>query len=165
MGGTWFALTWLETLANDENKLWRTLVTYCVAAGSISLGFWGLLARETLPIMIADGKFSTFAIVINFIGGVLFVLAAARFLIDFNYSARPETYFLACLAILFGITGVNFLSSTLWDVTWWFWHIQRLLAYFMVLGFVVYKYIHEASERKRLELEKEKHLIELDDTN
>lgn len=165
-GSFWFALTWLKGLASDEDKDWKRVVPWIVIAGSILFGFLTLFARETLPIMVHQGKFTTTAIAINFVGGVLFVAASVRFLMDFHYSERFVAYLFACLSILFGVAGINFYHSAPWDIAWWLWHIQRLLAYIIVLGFVVYEYqyaVVEAKAKKMVEeinKELEKEILE-----
>lgn len=148
VGGFWFALTWLEGLASDKDMDWKWVAPWIVVAGSIVVGLLGIFATESLAAMIQEGKFTATAIALNFMGGVLFVAASVRFLVDFHYSGKFVAYFLACLAILFGMAGINFQYSAPWNIEWWFWHMQRLLAYVVVLGWVIYEYQYVVVEIK-----------------
>jgi signal transduction histidine kinase len=147
-GGFWFALIWLKGFASDEEMNWRRGVLWIVVAASIVIGLMGLFAKGALPAMVHEGAFTTIAIALNFIGGVLFIVAAVRFLMDFHHSGKFSAYLLACLAVLFGMAGINFQYSAPWDVEWWFWHTQRLLAYTIVLGWVVYEHQYVIVEVK-----------------
>ncbi len=84
--------------------------------------------------MVHAGDFTPLAIAINFLGGALFLVAASRFMFDFYHSQKTETCLFAYLALLFGVSGVTFTQSTLWDPSWWQWHLLRLVAYLLVLG-------------------------------
>ncbi|MCW8986509.1 MAG: ATP-binding protein, partial [Gammaproteobacteria bacterium] len=50
-----------------------------------------------------------------------------------NESHKNEDIVFANHALLFGIAGILFESSVIWDAGWWWWHILRLLAYLVVL--------------------------------
>ena len=153
-GGSCFALIWLKGLASDEDAGWKRVAPWCVIAGSILLGLLGIFARESMPAMVQQGKFTAAAVAINITGGGLFVAASVRFLMDFHYSGKFVAYFLAGLAVLFGIAGINFLHSAPWDIEWWSWHMQRLLAYAIVLGWVIYEHQYvmvEAKTKKKIE--------------
>lgn len=154
MGSFWFALTWIKGLASAEDKNWKRAAPWIVIAGSISFGFLALLNRDALPAMVHEGKFTTTAVVINFLAGVLFVVASFRFLMDYHYSERLIFYFFACLSILFGVTALNSSHSAPWNMEWWLWHAQKLLAYILVFGFLVYEYqdaLLEAKAKKKVE--------------
>lgn len=139
-GGLWFAQVWLPWGASDRDAAWKRRMPWLVGMGSVLFGGWTLAARETLPAMVQDGKFTTTAMAFNLLAGVFFVAAAARFLLDFHRLGKPEVYLFACVATLFGLAGLMFPFSALWDNTWWMWHLVRLTAYLLVLGVVVREY-------------------------
>ncbi|MBI4186017.1 MAG: PAS domain S-box protein [Chloroflexi bacterium] len=148
-GGFGFALVWLpESLRYASIRKW---VPWAVIAGSVLFGLWTLLFRETLPVMVQDGRFTTTAMALNLLSGVFFVAAAGRFLLDFHHSIKAEPYLFSCMALLFGLASLTFTYSALWDDVWWFWHAVRLSAYLLVMGVVVHGYLQTASSRKRAE--------------
>jgi PAS domain S-box-containing protein len=68
------------------------------------------------------------------------VSAAARFLLDFHLFDKLEIYVFAWMATLLGLANLTFRYSALWDGTWWLWHLLRLTACLLALGFVVREY-------------------------
>lgn len=44
------------------------------------------------------------------------------------------------MSLMFGIAGLAFPFSNLWDATWWIWHLLRLVAYALSLGYVANLY-------------------------
>lgn len=156
VGGFGFALVWLpETYQSTFVRRW---IPWAVIIGAALFGIWTLLFSNTLPAMVQDGQFTNTARVMNLLSGVFFIAAAGRFLLDFYRSFRLELYLFTCMALLFGVASLSFTYSALWDDVWWFWHVVRLLAYLLVMGFVVRGYLQTASslraeiiERKRNE--------------
>jgi PAS domain S-box-containing protein len=140
MGGFWFALLWLQTwhpVGNAARKRW---LPWVVALIAILFGIWTLVARWTLPVMVQDGEFTFTAIAFNIAAGVFFAAGAARLLLDFHRSGKSEIFLFACIATLFGLSGLMFPYSALWDSTWWLWHLVRLTAYLLVLVFAIREY-------------------------
>jgi PAS domain S-box-containing protein len=138
VGGLGFVLVWLP--ASYRLALGKKWLPWVVAAGSLSFGVWAILLRETLPKMVYDGQFTAAAVVVNVLAGVLFLAAAGRFLIDFYNSRRVDIFFLTILAFLFGLAQLMFRHSSLWDGEWWLWHFLRVVAYLLVLGFIVRRF-------------------------
>ncbi len=139
-GGLWFALVWFPALTADGERRWKRWAPWVVGAGAVGFGVWTLVARETLPAMTAGATFTTTAVVINVLAGTLFMLGAVRLLLDFYRGTEFEICLLACMAGLFGMASLVFPFSTLWDDSWWVWHLLRLTAYVLGLGFIVRQY-------------------------
>lgn len=137
-GGIFFALAWLP-LPDRQSRLRRWL-PWVILAGAVLFSLWIIFFRETLPKMAQDGRFTPFAIGINFISGLLFVIAVARFLLEFNRFGKWEDYVFMWMALLFGFSGIWFKYSKLWGYDWWFWHGTSLGAYLIAAGFVIYEY-------------------------
>lgn len=156
VGGFWFTLVWLpESNRYASIKKW---IPWGVATGAILLGIWTLLFHETLPIMVQNGKFTTTAIVLNLLAGMFFIIATWRFLLDFHRSGSLEFYLFTCMALMFGLGALAFWNTFLWEDGWWFWHLLRLSAYLLVMGFLVRDYMQTftslritLTERKRAE--------------
>jgi len=133
-GGFWFALAWLPESGRFSHI--RKWIPWIVAAGSVLLGVWTLLFRETMPLMVEDGKFTLAAILTNLLAGVFFLAATGRFLLDFHRSGKKEPFLFSCMALLFGLANLSFPFSEVWDNIWWFWHLLRVLAFLFALWFV-----------------------------
>jgi len=161
-GSFWFSLVWLPGLASKKGEVWKSRALWIVAGGSILFGIWTTCARWTLPVMLQGGRFTTPAILINVIAGVLFAVSAVRFVVDFYRSESAELFFFASMAILFSIAQFSFPFSTPWDVTWWLWHVLRLMAYVLVLGFAVLERKEAEDAIKKLNQDLQTHAAELE---
>jgi PAS domain S-box-containing protein len=147
VGGFWFALTWIPESARYAS--WKKWLPWGVAAGAVTFAIWTLLFRKTLPAMTQDGEFTVAAKAINFAAGVLFIAGTGRLLLDFRRSGDTGTYLFTCLALLFGVVGLTFPFSTLWSDGWWMWHLWRLIAYLLALGWMIHRYQRKEEEIRR----------------
>lgn len=137
-GGFFFGLSWLPK--SVERAFKNKWVSRVVILFSVSLGVWTFIFPRTIPQMALNGKFTNFATAANLIAGIFFLSSALYFLLDFHRSAEREAYLFIYLAILFGISGLMFKYSSLWDSAWWLWHILRLTAYFLTATVIVSRY-------------------------
>jgi hypothetical protein len=137
VGALWFALTWVPWCVSEEDTAWKQWTPWGVIIGAILFGVWTLATGETLQTMAKAGTFTTTAVTFNLLAGMFFMVAATRLLIDFGRIGRPEIYLFACMATLFGLANLTFPLSGLWNATWWFWHLLRLVSYLLALGFVI----------------------------
>lgn len=135
VGGFGFAFVWLSESYRYE--LSNKYLPHFVVAGSILFGIWTLLFRETLPAMVRNGEFTSTAAAINLLSGVLFLSGAGRLILDFRRSEKTEDYLFFIMALLFGLAGLTFKYSALWKDEWWVWHVLRLMAFIIVLGFLI----------------------------
>jgi len=156
VGAFWFALTWLPWCASERDAAWKRWTPWAVVIGAILFGVWTLAARETLPIMVQAQTFTTTAVTFHLLSGVFFIAAAIRLLIDFGRIGRPEIYLFACMATLFGLADLIFPVSALWDNTWWFWHLLRLISYVLALGFVIHEHQQTISDLRVALAERER---------
>ncbi len=144
VGGLGFALIWIPA-ASIERTNWRAWSWGTVAA-TVAVGIGMLLLSEHLPQMVSAGEFAGAAIVGKSVAGLLFLVGAAGWLLDYRRLGRSESYLFVCLALLFGVAELMFASSTIWNSTWWFWHMLRLMAYALVLGFLARGYVHVVAD-------------------
>ncbi len=155
-GGLGFVLVWSPDLGGYVSK--GKLAPWVVGGVSVLVGIWVLSFPGTLPQMVHHGEFTPVAKAINFLAGGLFLIATLRFMFDFYHSGKIESYLFACLALLFGISGIIFTYSALWDHSWWQWHILRLMAYSLVLGnlfrgyYLLLRELKESNERLELDI-------------
>ena len=135
-GGVLFAFVW----APDTKVSPRSYVAFPVVITLMSLGVvaGSMLDPALLPRMLDEnGEFSNTAILLNLIGGVMFVLASLYFIRKYLATEDFDDLLFAGHTMLFGSAGVLFFFSSLWDMQWWFWHALRLLAYIVSLVFML----------------------------
>ena len=144
LGSFWFAMVWLPAVDSFTAK--NKLTPWLVAGSSVVLGVLMIQFRELFPQMLQNGQFTHTAIAINSLGGVLFMAAGIFFLLDFHRFIRPESYLFAGILFLFSISNFEFFSADIWNSNWWVMHLQRLISYLLVAGFVIHKYQKTVSE-------------------
>jgi hypothetical protein len=156
-GGVWFALMWLPA-SGAIVKI--KAVPWIVAIFSVLLGFTVLLRRELFPLMVLNGEFTPFAIVISSITAVLLLAAAVYFLIEFLRFSTTESYLLTCVFALLGVSAYEFRVSPVWTEDWWFWHIQRFLAYVVIFFYIFRTFLRVREELKTMNEDLEKQVDE-----
>ena len=147
VGGILFATVWLPEAWLAEKR--QPLLLVATVSISLLAGIVSTAMPDILPAMVIDGQFSLLAKIINISGGIGFLIGSSYFIYD--YWRRQETQsgerkltedmVFANHCLLFGIAGLLFELSVLWDAGWWWWHILRLLAYLVVLVyfFILFK--------------------------
>ena len=151
-GGLGSALIWFPPWV-DRSKKTNRRPAWTIAGGLIALGVLTVRHREWLPLMMKNDVFTPAAITINLAAGVLFIAAFVYFLVDFFRSHQSESYLFSCLYLLFGLAELEFPFSAAWNANWWFWHLQRLGAYLVVLYFLFHTFHRIALERNQLILQ------------
>ncbi len=106
-----------------------------MAAASVTLGLGSILFPHWLPSMAAGGRFTLTAEALNMVGGLGFLAAWFHFAWQDNAEDQEERVLLANHCLLFGMAAALFHFSSVWDATWWLWHVLRLLAYLVILWF------------------------------
>ncbi|OGX40825.1 MAG: hypothetical protein A3G91_04545 [Omnitrophica WOR_2 bacterium RIFCSPLOWO2_12_FULL_50_9] len=154
VGGLFFALTWVPSRFISPRMaqgLPRLVVVMTVGTVFFSLRF-----SEAVPVMVSGGNFSMTARGLNIAAGLFFSMAAVRFMT--LYRARPDwlELMMAGLCALSGAAGILFEYSRLWCPVWWWWHCLRLLAYFIVVWFIVlfYQRVMEELRETNVRLER-----------
>ena len=133
-GGMGFLLVWrLDVQTSTFERRW---LPWLSATGALSIGMWFLVFPQYIPVMVRNGELTPTAIVPQSIAGVLFLLAAARFIRDYRPSEISENALFASLALLFGLAEFVFMYSIPWDNRWWFWHSLRLIACLLALAYI-----------------------------
>jgi len=126
-GGVFIALIWLpERFAHTRaaKAIPKALV---IAAGLF--GTTSLLFPEILPSMASDGRFTFIAQMLNFTGGVLFLLGFAWFICRFDPNEKSSYLLFATYCLLCAIAGLAFNFLELWTGGWWLLKLMRLGAY------------------------------------
>ncbi len=135
-GGVLFAFVWLPDARVSE----RTYAVFPVAVAAVStaVALLSMFEPSLLPRMLdPKGAFTGTAVLLNLIGGAMFVLASLHFIRRYLRFEDFDDLLFAGHTMLFGSAGVLFFFSSLWDMQWWFWHALRLLAYVVSLVFML----------------------------
>jgi len=144
IGGLIFAVNLLPEFISKRAKL--SFSPYAVVFLAIVLGVGSILYPELIPQMVHQGEFTLLAKLLNLIGGLGFIFAWFYFLNTQKIKDQKERILLASYCLLFGMAGLLFSFSTLWDATWWLWHILRLLAYLIILWFFFAIYLNHVKK-------------------
>ena len=134
-GGMFFISIWLKQ--RQVSKYVYKLVPAITISFSVIFSLFSILNPNILPAMIsADKTFTATANMLNIIGGFGFFIASLKFLREYVRTKAIEELLFAGHTMLFGVAGILFVSSVIWDTQWWLWHFLRLLAYVMALYFL-----------------------------
>lgn len=148
-GGMGAALIWLPEFVRRTRTINRR-AAWKVAGALIIPGAVVIGQQQAIPAMVQDGAFTPAAISINLAAGILFVIATVYFLRDFIRFQKLESFLFSCLYLLFGLAELEFPFSAAWNTNWWFWHLQRLGAYLVVLYFLFRAFHRIAREKEGL---------------
>ncbi len=125
VGGILFACVWLpERSHRDVNVTTMAAATFAFAT---AVAVISIVAPGTLPVMKDAEGFTFAAKALNIVGGLGFLAATAFFV--FRCGRTKDALLFANLSLLFGIAGIIFEQSVLWDANWWLWHLLRMLGY------------------------------------
>ena len=143
-GGLGFGLMWLS--AKGNTKVVIQWMPWVITGGAFAIGIWTIGFPQHLPIMVREGQFTPTAVAPKSFASMLFFAGSLRFFLDYRNSGRSEDILFASLALMFGLAELMFTYSVIWGSRWWFWHFLRLMAYFLVLGYVGQGYLSTISE-------------------
>lgn len=108
---------------------------FCVSILALLVGIASFAYAEQVPSMLSDGHFTLLARLLNVVGGVFFLLACIHLYRHYIKVLDNSYYYLAAHCLLFGVAGILFELSALWDLSWWWWHVLRLAAYVVLIFF------------------------------
>ncbi|HZH16142.1 MAG TPA: ATP-binding protein [Archangium sp.] len=139
LGGLLIALVWLPASWTQSRAVQRLplvvgLLTLVLCVALVAF------PRAWPNAFSADGGYLPWARLINMVGGVGFLSAAAFFLRRYRREGASEDLLFANHCLLFGVAGLLFGMSHLWGAIWWLFHVLRLLAYLVVLRHVIQAY-------------------------
>jgi signal transduction histidine kinase len=157
-GSIWFALVWLPGFGRSVAK--KKSLPWIVAALSVLIGLAILYFRDYFPLMMLNGGFTLFAILINNLAGILLIAAGIYFLLEFLRSGTTESYLFTCVFFLLGLSSYEFRLSTVWTEDWWFWHVQRFLAYIVIFYYIFRRFLQVRNELKKMNRDLEKRIAE-----
>jgi hypothetical protein len=153
-GGLWFVLVWLPGSGNSLSR--SRAVPYLVACISALIGIIVLRFRDSFPQLVEHGELTVLAICISVTAGIFFIAAALYFLLEFLRTSTLESYLFTCVFVLVGLSTCESRLTSTWTENWWFWYIQRLIAYV-----VAYYYMLRSFLRVRNKLEELNRTLEM----
>ncbi|OFZ15080.1 MAG: hypothetical protein A2X86_07075 [Bdellovibrionales bacterium GWA2_49_15] len=139
-GALGFMLAWIPEKLRQPVQVWTRAIPTIFALFALGLGITILRVTDTISSMPSDGTFPPIALFLHYLSATLFLLSVPRFAMDFRHSHRLESLLFAGIALLFGMAGILFSQSMLWDDIWWAWHGLRLAAYVAVLWLINFEY-------------------------
>ncbi|MBC8179065.1 MAG: PAS domain-containing protein [Desulfobacteraceae bacterium] len=139
IGGVFFAMVWLPDRVDRSGR--GMGAPWIVAVGAVIFGALSLAYPDAIPTMVKEGAFTSTAKAINIVGGLLFLAATIHLVLRYRAKGDFDDLLFANISLLLGVAGVIFDFSRLWDASWWFWHLLRLIAFLIALGylFVVFR--------------------------
>ncbi|QOY50980.1 diguanylate cyclase [Candidatus Sulfurimonas baltica] len=144
-GGIFFMSVWLKEI--HVSKKVYSLIPIIFIIFPILFSLLSIYFSHLVPDMLnADKTFSTTANVLNIIGGLGFFIASLKFVLNYIKTQNTDEILFAGHTMLFGIAGVLFVSSVVWDMQWWLWHVLRLSAYIIAFYFLYSEYRNEIKE-------------------
>ncbi|NQZ05705.1 MAG: diguanylate cyclase [Algicola sp.] len=133
-GGLLFVLVFIP-------KQWYTFSAISwplfVLGGSLVLGLMSFAYPEVIPTMIVNKQFTFWAVLLNVVGGIALFISAIKLIWSYQRYNNIDDLLFCLHCSLFGAAAIMFQQSSLWDTSWWGWHILRLLAYAIALWFVI----------------------------
>ncbi|WP_447962482.1 sensor histidine kinase [Nitrospira sp. Ecomares 2.1] len=144
LGGVGFGLMWLSAKRKHHTTIkWMPWV---MTGGALALGLWTIGFPQYVPVMVREGAFTPAAVAPKSFASMLFFAGSLRFFLDYRNSGRSEDFLFASLALMFGLAELMFTYSVIWGSRWWFWHVLRLMVYFLILWYVGRGYLATVSE-------------------
>lgn len=145
IGGILASLIWFSDFT--LRTFYRHLLVSGVIVLSIIFSISSILYPEiTLNMLDTDKNFTLGAKTLNLIGGIGFIVAWWYFTLEYYRQTRISSVYFSNNYILFGLAGLLFELSVLWDGNWWLWHILRALAYLLLMVFFGLKYVQDLKE-------------------
>lgn len=129
-GGLFFSLVWIPMPKKLKNDMRFFKIVVFIAFLIISgIGILSLFYINLVPLMLVNGEFSLIAKLLNTIGGILSLVAAFYFITKYVKINSWNFLILIFLCSLLGGVAISFQFSALWDISWWSWHVLRVVAY------------------------------------
>jgi methyl-accepting chemotaxis protein len=156
-GGLLFSAAWLRGQKISSKGV--IVLPATVAVITIIIGLFSITFPWSLPEMLSQGAFTSAALAVNVLGGFFFVLGAVHFLARYHRQGDMEDVLFAFFCFLNASAGFLFWFSQPWNIQWWLWHLLRVLAYFILLGYLFLIYRRTEAElsdtKEKLEMKAE----------
>lgn len=145
MGGLLASLIWL-TKINLKIHLIKQLVFATIFFAIIFSAFSIALPELTFTMLDESGEFTRSAKLLNIVGGAGFIMAWLYFCLDLYHKMSKSSVYFSNNYMLFGLAGLLFEVSILWDGNWWLWHVLRAFAYLLLMLLFGIKYLKDIKD-------------------
>lgn len=103
-----------------------------------------LIDDRFLPVALVIGNhFSDIVLSLYGLSTLLYLISASYFIARFWQQQQCQDFYLATVILLLATAAFLFHLTQLWDISWWYWHGIKLLAFFVVvlyfIGFITIK--------------------------
>ncbi|MDQ7091536.1 MAG: histidine kinase dimerization/phospho-acceptor domain-containing protein [Methylococcales bacterium] len=131
IGGFFAALIWVTPEVSQKFR--RKVYLILLIMATIGFSGWSIVYPEmSLTMLDEDKKFTLSAKVFNLVGGLGFIISWGYFALKYHHKHHPDSFYFSNHFCLFGLAGVLFEASILWDGNWWLWHCLRAFAYLLL---------------------------------
>lgn len=104
---------------------------------ALLLSTFAVVQPHFMPNMVTNNEFTSLAVFLNISGGVALLLCAGKLFFQYRQFRKIDDLLFILHCSMFGFAAIMFHQSFLWDISWWGWHILRLLAYGVALWFAL----------------------------
>ena len=161
VGGLFFSMIWLSQIRSLHIP--RFIIAFLILM-TLTIAAYSLSFSQSIPLMLnEDGGFTSIANTLNLGGGLLFIIATIFFIKEYKKENSEQELLFVGHTLLFGIAGLLFNSSVLFDTGWWFWHVLRLTAYMFAQSFIVLLFLNEVKAHIKIRNELKKSNLNLQD--
>ncbi|KPV97763.1 Autoinducer 2 sensor kinase/phosphatase LuxQ [Pseudoalteromonas sp. P1-9] len=133
-GGLLFALVLLKP---KFTKAISTRFVFMILLLSLIISAVSIIFAQQVPIMVQQQRFTSLATFMNMFGGIALLLAAIKLFFFYKQFKKSDDLLFILHCSMFGFAAIMFQQSFLWDISWWGWHLLRLLAYGVALWFAL----------------------------
>ncbi len=138
LGGILFSMVWIPLPKLSSKQILK--ICLFILFVSTVLGIFSVTHSEYFPAMITAGSFTFAAKIVNMSGGIGFIIGTAYFAYQYIKRGHEEGVIFANHCLLFGVAGLLFEISVLWDAGWWAWHMLRFTAYLVVVVYFLQQF-------------------------
>ncbi|MCF6458496.1 MASE3 domain-containing protein [Pseudoalteromonas sp. MMG024] len=133
-GGLLFAIVLLKPKFTNAIS---TRFVFVVLLLSLIISIVSIIFPQHVPIMVQQTRFASLATFMNMFGGIALLFAAIKLFFVYKQYKKSDDLLFILHCSMFGFAAIMFQQSFLWDVSWWGWHLLRLLAYGVALWFAL----------------------------
>ncbi|WP_206483321.1 ATP-binding protein [Thalassotalea sp. G2M2-11] len=152
-GLLFFAMALPDKWRDKLKKTWLVSVIFI----TVTYAILSIALSSKLPLMVNQSGFTPIATFLNIAGGIGLLAAALKLYLTYLMHRKTDDLLFVLHCTMFGMAAIMFEQSVLWDISWWGWHLLRLLAYGVALWFAFANesIINEKVKRARDHLNKQ----------
>ncbi|SCY03510.1 response regulator [Desulfoluna spongiiphila] len=150
-GGLFFSLVWFP--ARDISRSTALVAANATLMAAVAISAMATTWPQSLPSPERAEGIIPLVDIMSLAGGLLTLLAALNFALDYSRTRQREELLFLLLALLFGISGMLFYVTSAWNAGWWFWHLLRFAGYLIAFSLALGAYRKTEHEMLRTHAE------------